>query len=94
VDFRFKYRRKPPDAAEQRAEERLDSDRVRRVRGLAIGLSIPLSLVAGPLAGWLAGGWLDRTLGTGYWTPVLIVLGTAAGLKMVIDMLIRLGQDK
>jgi len=93
VDFRFKYSRTPPDEHEKRGEERRQTDTTRRIRGLAVGLSIPMSLVAGPVAGWLIGGWLDRELGTGYWMTVLILLCTAASIFMVIELLAQLGRD-
>lgn len=94
MDFRFKYRRRPLSPEEQAGSERRERDTVLRMRGLAIGMSIPMSLAAGPLAGWLLGSWLDRWLGTAYWSLVLILLGTAAGLKLVIDMLIALSRER
>lgn len=93
MDYRFKYDRKPPDEHERRSEDRRQGDTARRMRGLAIGLSIPFSLVAGPIAGWLIGTWLDQRLGTQYWLIVLILLCTAASIYMVIELLARLGRD-
>ncbi len=93
MDYRFKYDRKPPSDEQRRGEERRQSDTSRRMRGLAIGLSIPFSLVAGPVAGWLLGSWLDQRLDTQYWLIVLILLFTAASIYMVIELLAQLGRD-
>lgn len=92
MDFRFKYDREPPDEHVKRGEDRRQTDTTRRVRGLAIGLSIPMMLVSGPIAGWIVGGWLDHKLGTGYWLAVLILLFTAASIYMVIELLTHLGR--
>lgn len=92
MDFRIKYRRGRRAPEEARAAEQRERDAALRARGLAYGLSIPISMAAGPLAGWWAGAALDSALGTSYWTPVLIVIGTAAGLKLVVDMVVRLGR--
>jgi len=72
----------------------VERDRVKRARALGIGLSIPMTLIGGPLLGWLAGTWLDAKLNTNYWMIILVVLGTAAGFKAMIDMLIKLGRDQ
>lgn len=93
MDYRFKFSRKPPDEHEERAEQRTVSETKRRMRGLAIGMSIPASLVAGPVAGWLVGGWLDHHFGTGYWLIVLILLFTVASIYTVIELLISLGRE-
>ena len=77
-------------------EERREDEVERRAKGLAYGLSIPFTLAGGPISGWLLGSWLDKLGGTTeshVWTIVLILLGTAAGLKMTIDMLSRLNQS-
>ena len=94
VDYRFKYRRTRAEPHESAEEERVERDRLKRMRGLAIGVSIPMTLVAGPLVGWLVGSWLDRMLGTGYWMVILIVLGTAAGFVAMIEALIVLGRQQ
>ena len=93
MDFRFKFKRSKPTPEERRREERERRDTHKRMRGLAVGLSIPISLVAGPLGGWLIGSWLDSILGTSYWMLVLIILGTVAGFKLVVDLLARLGSE-
>ena len=94
MDFRFEYRRKPPEEHELRGDQRVEADRVKRMRGLALGISIPMTLVAGPLLGWLLGAWLDRLLGTGYWLVVMIVLGTIGGFVAMIEALIMLGRQR
>jgi len=66
----------------------------KRMRSMAVGLSVPATLVSGPVAGWLIGTWLDNRLGTGYWMVVLIIIGTIAGFKLMIDMLIKLGREQ
>ncbi|MCC7477148.1 AtpZ/AtpI family protein [bacterium] len=93
MDFRFKYSRHPDSEQERlkkRNDARQEADRVKRMRGLAYGLSIPMTLAAGPVGGWLIGSWLDRSLGTGFWMIVLILVGTLAGLVSTIRMLSRL----
>jgi len=94
VDFRFKFRRQRAKEHEQANEQRIERDRVSRMHGLAVGLSIPMTLIAGPLLGWLAGAWLDRALSTSHWTMMLIVLGTIAGFIAMIEMLVLLGRRK
>jgi F0F1-type ATP synthase assembly protein I len=93
VDFRFKYRRKKPADHELADEARRERDQLKRMRGLAIGLSIPMTLVGGPVAGWLLGAWMDSLFSTSYWTIVMVVLGTVAGFVAMIEMLIKLGRE-
>ena len=92
VDFRFIFRRKRPDEHEQVEEARQERETVRRMRGMAMGLSIPMSLAAGPIGGWLLGDWLDKLLGTAWIMPTLAILGTLAGFKLAIDMLVKLSR--
>ena len=92
MDYRFQYRRKKPQPEELSERARVESDRARRMRGLSYGMAIPISLLAGPIGGYFLGDMIDRHFHTQWGVPVLIVLGTAAGFKMVIDMLIRLGR--
>ena len=94
MDYRFKFDRKKPAEHERTNHEREERDRFKRMRGLAIGLSIPMTLIGGPVAGWLIGSWLDHALGTGFWMVVMIVLGTAAGFCAMIEMLIKLGREQ
>lgn len=94
MDFRFKFRRKRPEEGELRGEQRQEADRRKRMRGLALGFSIPMTLIAGPLLGWLIGAWLDRLLGTGHWLIVMIVLGTVAGFVGMIEALVILGREQ
>lgn len=63
------------------------------MRGVAIGMSIPMGMVGGPIGGWLVGSWLDKTLGTDFWMITLVCLGTASGIWMTIEMLIKLGKE-
>jgi F0F1-type ATP synthase assembly protein I len=93
VDYRFAYRRKKPGEHELAEEQRQERETVRRMRGLAIGLSIPMFLAAGPLGGWIIGALLDKWLGTSWLMPTLIILSTIAGFKMAIDMLLRLNKS-
>ncbi|MBN2082055.1 AtpZ/AtpI family protein [bacterium] len=94
MDYRFTYRRKKPEEHEERNEQRDESDRLKRARALGIGFSIPMMLIGGPLVGWLAGTWLDKHFNTGFWMITLVILGTVAGFKTMIDMLIRLGREQ
>lgn len=93
MDFRFQYRRGRPKPEQVRSEREREKDKLRRTRGLAIGMTIPLSMIAGPLGGWFIGAWLDRTFHTSYWVAVFVILGAVAGIKMVIDMLVKLGRE-
>lgn len=93
MDYKFKYDRDRPDEAKQRGMQREQKETTRRMRGMAIGLSIPASMVAGPIAGWLVGGWLDNHFGTGFWMITLILLFTAASIYTVIEMLALLGRN-
>lgn len=93
MDFRFKYRRGRPRPEQARTEQERERDTLRRTRGLAIGMTIPMSLIAGPLGGYFIGTWLDHAFHTSYWVAVFVILGAIAGIKMVIDMLIKLGRE-
>lgn len=93
MEHRFTYRRKKPSPEEQAEERRQERETVRRMRGMAIGLSIPMFLAAGPLGGWLIGALLDQWLGTSWIMPVLIIASTIAGFKMAIDMLLLLNKS-
>jgi F0F1-type ATP synthase assembly protein I len=92
VDYRFKYKRYRPSPEEESEEQRVEHDAHRRMRGLAIGMSIPISLVGGPVGGWLLGNLLDGWLGTGWIMPTLLIAGTIAGFKLTIDMLKKLSE--
>ena len=92
MDYRFQFRRTKPAPEELSEQARIETDRVRRMRGLSYGMAIPISLLAGPIGGYFLGEMLDHHFHNEIWVPLLIVLGTAAGFKMVIDMLIRLGK--
>jgi len=93
MDFRFKYRRRRKEPAEAQEEQRQERDLGLRMRGLAIGMSIPASLVAGPVGGYFIGRLMADWLHADYWVPVMVLLGTASGLYMVIEMLIKLGRN-
>jgi F0F1-type ATP synthase assembly protein I len=93
VDYRFQFRRTRVPPEQQQEQLRKEQDTAQRMRGLAFGMVIPMSLVAGPLGGYFLGEWMDRSFHTQYWMPVLIILGMIAGIKMVIDMLVKLGRQ-
>lgn len=93
MDFRFKYDRKKPAEHELAEQARAEHDRLKRMRGLAIGLSIPMTLIGGPVAGWLLGVWMDSLFGTTYWMIVMVVLGAVAGFVAMIEMLVKLGRE-
>jgi hypothetical protein len=93
VDHRFTYRRKRPSPEELAEEQRCDREVVRQGRGLAMGLAIPMALASGPLGGWLIGAALDKWLGIAWLMPAMIILGTIAGFKLMIDMLVRLNKS-
>ena len=95
MDFRFRYNRKPPPPEVLAREEQQEEEVERRAQGLAYGLSIPFTLAGGPISGWLLGSWVDKlahTEQTHIWTLVLILIGTAASMKMTIDLLSKLNQ--
>jgi F0F1-type ATP synthase assembly protein I len=94
VDFRFRYdrHRRPPEYKVD--TQRREQDTQLRMRGLAIGLTIPTALAGGPLGGWLLGSWIDRLAGTHIWMPILTIGGTLAGLASVLEMLIKLGRQR
>lgn len=94
MDFRFKYRRKRPADYELAEEARTERDLLKRMRGLAIGLSIPMTLIGGPVAGWLLGLWMDHLFSTSYWTIVMVVIGAVAGFVAMIEMLVKLGREQ
>lgn len=93
MDYRIKYRRKKPDEHEAKEEARRERDIVRQGRSLAMGLAIPMSLAAGPIGGWLIGEWLDKLFGTSWIMITLIILGTVAGFKLAIDMLLKISRS-
>lgn len=93
MDFRFRYRRGRPVKEELERERREEKDASLRAKQLAIGLSIPFSLLSGPIGGYFLGQWLDERLNTSYWMPVMIMIGLAAGFKMVLDQLAYLGKS-
>ena len=48
-------------------------------------------VLVGPIVGgFLIGAWLDQTLGTGYWTILLGLLGVFSGFREMFMMLTRL----
>ena len=93
MDFRFKYRRGRKEPAEAQEEQRQERDLRLRMRGLAIGMSIPASLIAGPVGGYYLGVLLKDWLHGDYWIPAMVILGMASALYMVIEMLIKLGKN-
>lgn len=49
-------------------------------RGLAAA-SIGWTLAGCIILGFVAGSWLDRRFGTQFWTPILLLVGVAAGFR-------------
>ncbi len=94
MDFRFKYRKKPPSREELAEQQREEEIRVVQSRGLALGYAIPSALLSGPLAGWLIGSWIDKQQGTEHWMLICILLGTFAGFATMIRMIMVLGKSK
>lgn len=92
MDFRFKYNRKPPPPEVVAREEQQEVEVERRAQGLAYGLSIPATLLGSVFTGWLVGAQLDKLLHTSFLIIVFILIGTAAGLTMTIQMLSKLSQ--
>ncbi len=93
MDFRFKYRRHKPGPHEQAEAARQEREVLHQGRSLAMGLAIPMSLAAGPVSGWLIGDWLDQLFGTSWIMLTMIILGTVAGFKLAIDMLLKLSKS-
>jgi F0F1-type ATP synthase assembly protein I len=89
-DFRFKFDRRKSPPAEIKERQAQETQTVQRTRGLAYGLTIPFIMLSGPLGGWVLGAWLDSLLGTRFVMILLILGGTAASFKMVIDLLGKL----
>ncbi|NMC44896.1 MAG: AtpZ/AtpI family protein [candidate division Zixibacteria bacterium] len=52
-------------------------------------------MIGGPLVGYFAGTWLDKKLGTDpYLMIVLIILGLAASIREVINLLRRAAHEE
>ena len=52
-----------------------------------LGLAFLIPMTAG--AGWMLGGYLDRTLGTGWLTITCLVIGIAGGFIQLLRELLR-----
>jgi F0F1-type ATP synthase assembly protein I len=92
MDFRFKYNRHKPPPEQVAREEQQEVEVERRAQGLAYGLSIPATLLGSVFSGWILGTWLDKQFHTSFLVIVFILIGTAAGLTMTIQLLSRLNQ--
>ncbi len=70
-----------------------DPERYRQARIYGLLSSIPGFLVVPPVVGALAGLWLDKRFGTAPWLLLLcLVLGFAAGVRLIIKTLRRVNQ--
>jgi F0F1-type ATP synthase assembly protein I len=69
---------------------------VRRVRKQGLkGLeasTIGLTLVGYIAAGFLIGQWLDGHFKTGFWMPLLVMVGTAAGFRDILKLVTRMAE--
>jgi F0F1-type ATP synthase assembly protein I len=92
MDFRFKYNRKQPPPEQAARESQQEEEVERRTQGLAYGLTIPATLLGSVISGWLLGAWLDKQFHTSFLIIVFILIGTAAGLTMTVQLLSRLNQ--
>ena len=65
------------------------------VRQIGLVTTIPMIFAAGPLVGYVIGSWLDGRFGTDPWGKVVIsLLGFAAGLKQVIEIIRRAEKEE
>ncbi len=71
------------------------SSRKNGLRQIGAVTTIPMILVAGPFLGFWIGQWLDGRLGTDPWAKVVVsLLGSAASLKQVIEIIRRLIKEE
>ncbi|MBI2194168.1 MAG: AtpZ/AtpI family protein [Planctomycetes bacterium] len=64
------------------------------LRQAGVVMTIPMMLAAGPLLGFFAGQWLDRRLGTSWFSTVLALVGFAAGVNETIRVIRILQRDR
>lgn len=60
--------------------ERIKGGGVNGAQASSIGLTLVGCIIAGAGAGW----WLDKHFGTQFWTPVLFLVGVAAGFRQMM----------
>lgn len=60
--------------------ERIKGGGVSGAQASSIGLTLVGCIIAGAGAGW----WLDKRFGTAYWTPILFLVGVAAGFRQMM----------
>lgn len=64
------------------------------MRQIGVFMTIPFVLAVPPVLGWLIGSWLDGKLNSApYLMYFCILLGFAAGIKEVIRLIKRYGND-
>jgi F0F1-type ATP synthase assembly protein I len=68
-----------------------DDERRRMYRQMGIAMGMPFALALGPIVGYFIGKWLDAVAHTGFLVYVFLTLGFVAGVRVVIDMVKRLG---
>jgi len=60
--------------------DRIKGGGVNGAQASSIGLTLVGCIIAGAGAGW----WLDKHFGTAYWTPILFLVGVAAGFRQMM----------
>lgn len=60
-------------------------------RRMGIATSIPIAMAAGPAVGYYIGTWLDGRAHTSFLVYVFLAFGFGAGVKVIVDMVKRLG---
>lgn len=60
--------------------DRIKGGGVNGAQASSIGLTLVGCIIAGAGAGW----WLDHHFGTAYWTPILFLVGVAAGFRQMM----------
>ncbi len=60
--------------------DRIKGGGVNGAQASSIGLTLVGCIIAGAGLGW----WLDHHFGTAYWTPILFLVGVAAGFRQMM----------
>jgi len=68
-----------------------DKERQKMLRQAGIAMGIPFALATGPIIGYFIGTWLDVRAHTSFLVYVFLALGFGAGVKVIVDMVKRLG---